>query len=47
MQRVFSIAETEMEKDCEAAQKAEDRKALADAKKQGKKAVAAVKARIA
>ena len=36
-----------MEKDCEAAQKAEDRKALADAKEQGKKAVAAVKAWIA
>jgi hypothetical protein len=36
-----------MEKDHEAAQKAEDRKALADAKEQGKEAVAAVKAWIA
>jgi hypothetical protein len=44
--RVFSIAETEMEKDREAARKAEDRKALADAKEQGKEAVAAVKAQI-
>ena len=36
-----------MEKDREAAQKAEDCKALADAKEQGKEAIAAVKAWIA
>jgi hypothetical protein len=46
-QRVTSIAEIEMEKDREAARKAEDRKALADTKEQGKEAVAAVKAWIA
>ena len=45
--RVTSIAEIEMEKDREAARKAEDCKALADAKEQGKEALAAVKARIA
>ena len=42
--RVSSIAELEVEKDCEAARKAEDHKALADAKEQGKEAIAAVKA---
>ena len=47
MRRVTSIAEIEMEKDREAARKAEDRKALADAKEQGKEAIAAVKAQIA
>jgi hypothetical protein len=46
-QRVSSIAEIEAEKDCEAAQKVEDRKAFADAKEHGKEAVAAVKAQIA
>jgi len=45
--QVSSIAETEMEKNCEAAQKAEEHKVLADAKEQGKEAIAAVKARIA
>jgi len=44
--RVSSIAELKVEKDREAARKVEDRKALADAKEQGKDAVAAVKARI-
>jgi hypothetical protein len=44
--RVSSIAELEAEKDCEAARKVEDCKALADAKEQGKDAVAAVKAQI-
>ncbi len=47
MQQVSSIAKIEAEKDCEAAQKAEDHKALADAEEQGKEAVTAVKARIA
>ena len=36
-----------MEKDREAAQKAEDHKVLADAKEQGKEAITAVKAQIA
>jgi hypothetical protein len=44
--RVTSIAKIEMEKDHKAARKAEDRKVLADAKEQGKEALAAVKARI-
>jgi hypothetical protein len=35
-----------MEKDCKVAQKAEDRKALADAKEQGKEVFTAVKAHI-
>ena len=47
MRQVSSIAEIEMEKDHEAALKAEDRKVLTDAKEQGKEALAAVKAHIA
>ena len=43
-QQVSLIAELEVEKDREAARKVEDRKVLADAKEQGKEAVAAVKA---
>ncbi len=44
LRQVSSIAEIKVEKDCEAARKAEDHKALADAKEQGKEAVAAIKA---
>lgn len=45
--RVSSIIETEAEKEREAQQKADNKKALADARSLGKGAVATVKARIA
>jgi len=41
---VSTIAENEVEKECEALQKVEERKALAEAKAQGKEVVAAVRA---
>lgn len=44
--RLSTIAEVEAEREREARQKADDKKALADAKPHGKEAVAAIKARI-
>ena len=44
---VSTVAEYEMEKDCKEARRADDRNALAEAKKLGKKVHAAVKAQLA
>jgi IS5 family transposase len=44
---ISSIVENKAEKECKVCQKAEDKKVLADAKLQGKEAVAALRACIA
>jgi len=46
-QHVSSIAQVKAEKECKANQKAEDRRALKEAKAQGKEAYAVAKAQIA
>ena len=45
--RISSIIEIEAKRACDACQKADEKKALADTKSQGKEAVATLKARLA